>query len=124
MFAFGSFLAFLLSPYFFRCWSVPPFPSGDDMPSFAGCNHLDNRGDSVSYETNSVCFTGAEQDRILQEAQTCYFAILTTAQMSHICQRKSLNSDSEEWRYVDYFFPFIVITHAPCVLFFLLCSLM
>ena len=32
----------------------------------------------------SVCYTSAEQDRVLRQAQTCYFALLTTAQMAHV----------------------------------------
>jgi sodium/potassium-transporting ATPase subunit alpha len=70
-------------------------PGSEDMPEFAGCLHLSDRpnnGHGVEgFPQGQVCYTRSEQQLVLRQAQTCYFALLTTAQMAHIwlCKARS-----------------------------------
>jgi sodium/potassium-transporting ATPase subunit alpha len=68
-------------------------PNSPDMPDFPGCRHLPaNPNEGSAMPLGSVCFTNSEQETVLRQAQTCYFAMVTTAQMAHIwlCKTRSV----------------------------------
>lgn len=62
----------------------------DDMPVFDNCNGVPSNG---PLPVGSVCFDVDAQNLVLREAQTCYYAILTFAQVFHIwlCKTRFLS---------------------------------
>ena len=70
------------TPYFQSSMSV-------DMPVFPGCQRLsDSDG---PFAIGSVCYTKEEQELVLRQAQTCYYALVTFGQAFHIFMCKTRN---------------------------------
>lgn len=65
----------------------------DDMPTFPGCISEVDGNSSGPFSANTVCFTKKAQDEVLFQAQTCYYALLTCAQVFHIwfCKTRNLS---------------------------------
>jgi len=53
----------------------------EDMPTFPGCHTL---ADNPPFPTGSVCYNAADQQEVLFQAQTAYYAILVFSQVAHI----------------------------------------
>jgi sodium/potassium-transporting ATPase subunit alpha len=92
----ACFLAFFLVFRYYGMSSgslyMTPYFSGVDkvpMPVFPGCQNLSTT--SGPFSIGGVCFDADEQNLILYEAQTAYYAMLTTAQVFHIWFCKTRN---------------------------------
>jgi sodium/potassium-transporting ATPase subunit alpha len=65
---------------------------GDNpMPTFPGCETLDNA--EGPYTVGNVCYDGHDQNEILYQAQTAYYAMLVSCQVFHVwfCKTRNLN---------------------------------
>jgi sodium/potassium-transporting ATPase subunit alpha len=68
-------------------FNTPFFSQGgdEDMPGVGTDPNCENTfNHNGPYHVGNVCYTAKEQERILNEAQTAYWAMLTTAQVFHV----------------------------------------
>lgn len=98
----GCYLAFFLVFKYYgitssSLWNTKYFQDDDnEMPYYEGCNGMSAQGvsnfeDHKEYADGTGCFTASDQNKILYEAQTAYYAMLTCSQTFHIWFTKTRN---------------------------------